>query len=117
MLKVLLHFALMVGVFLLLTHVLPGFYLRDWQTAVLAALIFGFLNSTIGLILKILTFPLILITFGLFYFVVNALLLTFVAFLLPGFSINGFAPALIAAVVLAAANLLWKAFSQETAAS
>ena len=117
MLKVLLHFVLMVGVFLLLTHVLPGFYLRDWQTAALAALIFGFLNATIGLILKILTFPLILITFGLFYFVVNALLLTFVAFLLPGFSINGFAPALIAAVVLAAANLLWKVFSQETAAS
>ena len=116
MLKVLLHFALMVGVFLLLTHVLPGFYLQDWKTAVIAALLFGFLNATIGLILKIITFPLILITFGLFYFVVNAIILTFVAFLLPGFSINGFGPALIAAVVLAAANLLWKAFSREVEA-
>jgi len=116
MMKVLLHFALMVGVFLLLTHVLPGFYLQDWKTAVIAALLFGFLNATIGLILKIITFPLILITFGLFYFVVNAIILTFVAFLLPGFSINGFAPALIAAVVLAAANLLWKAFSRDVEA-
>lgn len=113
MLKILLHFALMVGVFLLLTHVLPGFYVRDWQTAALAALIFGFLNATVGLLLKIITFPLILLTFGLFYLVVNALILTLVAFLLPGFSINGFGSALIAAVVLAAANLLWKAFSRE----
>lgn len=117
MTKALIHFLLIVGVFLLLTHTVPGFYLRDWGAAVIAALVFGLVNATLGFFLKILTFPLILLTFGLFYFILNALLLTFVAFLVPGFSINGFAPALIAAIVLAAANLLWKALSREPSES
>jgi putative membrane protein len=117
MAKALVHFLLIVGVFLLLTHAVPGFYLRDWGAAVIAALVFGLVNATLGLVLKIITFPLILLTFGLFYFVLNALLLTFVAFLVPGFSINGFTPALIAAIVLAAANLLWKALSREPSES
>ncbi len=108
MAKTLLHFAIIVCTFLLLTRVVPGFYLQDWAAAVIAALLFGFVNATLGFVLKILTFPLILLTFGLFYFVVNAALLILVAFLVPGFSINGFFPALLAAIVLAAVNMVWK---------
>ena len=70
---------------------------------------------TVGLLLKIITFPLILITFGIFYFVVNALVLLLVAFLVPQFSINGFLPAFVAALVLAAVNMLWKAVSSKEA--
>ena len=108
MVKALLHFALVVGTFLVLTRVLPGFYLRDWGAAVIAALLFGFVNATLGLVLRFLTFPLILVTFGLFSFVLNAILLLLVAFLVPGFSINGFWPAFLAALVLSAVNLLFR---------
>ncbi len=109
MLKALLHFAIIVATFLLLTHYLPGFYMRDWGSAAVAALIFGFVNATLGFVLKLLTFPLVLLTLGLFSLVVNAAMLILVAFLVPGFSINGFWPAFIAALALGGVNLLWKA--------
>jgi putative membrane protein len=109
MLKSLLHFAAIVATFLLLTHYVPGFYLRGWGAAIVAALIFGFVNATLGFVLKLLTFPLVLLTFGIFSLVVNAVMLIVVAFLVPGFSINGFWPAFIAALALGGVNLLWKA--------
>jgi putative membrane protein len=114
MAKALAHFVIVVAMFLVLTKIIPGFYVPSWGTAIIAALLFGILNSTLGLILKILTFPLILITFGLFYFVVNALILLLVAWILPSFSINGFLPALIAAVVLAAVNTIWNMATART---
>ena len=107
--KALVHFAVIVATFLLLSQTLPGFYVPNWGVAVLAALVLGLANATIGLVLKIITFPLILLTFGIFYFVVNAIVLLLVAFLVPQFSINGFLPAFIAALILAAVNMLWKA--------
>ena len=107
MAKALAHFVIVVAMFLVLTRIIPGFYVPGWGTAIIAALLFGVLNSTLGLILKILTFPLILITFGLFYFVVNALILLLVAWIVPNFSINGFWPAFLAAIVLAAVNTIW----------
>jgi putative membrane protein len=115
MVKALLHFVVIVITFLLLSRTLPGFYVPNWGVAVIAALVLGVANATVGLLLKIITFPLILITFGIFYFVVNALVLLLVAFLVPQFSINGFLPAFVAALVLAAVNMLWKAVSSKDA--
>jgi putative membrane protein len=115
MVQALLHFVVIVITFLLLSRTLPGFYVPNWGVAVIAALVLGVANATVGLLLKIITFPLILITFGIFYFVVNALVLLLVAFLVPQFSINGFLPAFVAALVLAAVNMLWKAVSSKEA--
>ena len=115
MLKALIHLLLNAAVFLVLSKVLPGFYVSGWGSAILASLVLGLVNATIGLILKIITFPLILLTFGLFLFVVNAIVILLVAFLVPGLSINGFLPALIAAVILSAVNLFWKMGTAERA--
>ena len=108
MAKVLLHFAIIVATFMLMARYLPGFYVPDLGTAILAALVLGLVNVTLGPLLKFLSFPLILISLGLFWFVVNAFLLIVVAFIVPGFAINGWGPALIGAVILAAVNLVWK---------
>jgi putative membrane protein len=108
MAKVVLHFAIVVATFLLLARYLPGFYVPDVGTAILAALVLGLVNATIGPLLTFLSLPLILLSLGVFWFVVNAFLLILVAFIVPGFAINGWGPALIGAVVLAAVNLLWK---------
>ena len=54
---------------LIVSYVVPGFRVLGFGTALVAALIFGFLNATLGLILKILTFPFTVLTFGLFWFV------------------------------------------------
>jgi len=108
MAKMVLHFLITAAVFVALAMKLPGFYVDGWGSALLAALVLGIVNVTVGPILKILTFPIILLTLGLFSFVVNAILILLVAFLVPGLSINGFWPALVAAVVLAVVNLLWR---------
>ncbi len=105
--KILLHFAIIVATFLLLAHYLPGFYVPDVGTAVIAALVLGLINATLGPIVTFLSLPLIILSLGAFWFVVNAFLLIVVAFLVPNFAINGWAPALIGAVVLAAVNLLY----------
>lgn len=115
MAKAILHLLINAAVFLLLSKLLPGFYVNGWGSAILAALLLGLVNATLGLVLKILTFPLILITLGLFVFVVNAITILVVAFIVPGLSINGFWPALVAALVLAAVNMIWKMATAERA--
>jgi putative membrane protein len=105
--KVLLHFALVVTTFLLLARFLPGFFVPDVGTAILAALVLGLVNAVLRPILVFLSFPLIVLSLGAFWFVVNAFLLILVSFIVPHFAIKGWGPALIGAVVLAAVNLLW----------
>jgi len=104
------------AVFLVLSHILPGFFVSGWGAAILASLVLGLVNATFGLVLKILAFPLILLTFGLFLFVVNAIVILLVAFLVPGVSINGFLPALIAAIILSAVFIFNRMATTERAA-
>ena len=60
----------------------------------------GFVNATIGLVIKILTLPLTLLTFGVFWLVINALMLLLASALVPGFIIHGFWSAFFGAIVL-----------------
>jgi putative membrane protein len=90
-------------------HIVPGFEVRGFGVALLASLVVGLINSTLGLFLKLLTFPLTLLTFGLFLFVINALMLHFAALFVPGFVVHGFFPALLGAVVLALVHLALRA--------
>jgi putative membrane protein len=107
MAKMLLHFLLIVATFLLLSHYLHGFYLSGWVAATLAALVLGAINAVLRPFLVLLSLPLILLSLGIFWFVLNMFLLIVTAFVVPGFDINGWQPALIASVVLAAVNLIW----------
>jgi putative membrane protein len=86
---------------MIVAHIVPGFIIRSFGSALIGALVISLINATIGLILKVLTFPLTLLTFGLFLFVVNAILLLMAASIVPGFSIDGFLPAFLGAIVLA----------------
>jgi len=85
---------------IIVAHVVPGFRVENFGAALIAALVIGLINSTIGLLLKILTLPLTIVTFGLFLFVINALVLRMASGLVSGFSVESFGPALIGAVVL-----------------
>ena len=84
-----------------------------WRTlgaaALIAALVIGFINATVGVVLKILTFPLTLVTLGLFWLVINALMLELASALLaPGFQVRGFFAAFVGAIVLSLVNMLLK---------
>ncbi|HKF03528.1 MAG TPA: phage holin family protein [Candidatus Sulfotelmatobacter sp.] len=87
-----------------------GISVRGAASALVAALVIGFINATIGLLLKIITFPLTLITLGLFWFVINALMLELASALLsPGFQVRSFFAAFVGAILLSLVNLLLKA--------
>ena len=96
----------------IVSQVVPGISVKGLGAALIAALVIGFINETIGLLLKILTFPLTLLTLGLFWFVINALMLELASALVPGFKVRGFFDAFVGAIVLSLVNMLlkWLAF-------
>jgi putative membrane protein len=119
MTSLLLNWLLSTVALLIVTRIVPGFEISSFWVALIAAVVVGIINATIGLILKILTFPLTIVTIGLFWFVINALMLKLAAGLVPGFQIIGFLPAFLGAIVLSIINLLFrvtrKALSDEPA--
>ena len=89
----------------IVAHLIPGFQVSSFGTALIAAVVIGLINATIGIVVKLLTLPLTVLTFGLFLLVVNALMLLFASSLVPGFVVAGFLPALLGAVVLSLVNM------------
>src|SRR5713226_7344772 len=85
---------------MIVAHVVRGFEVTGFGAALIAALVIGLVNATLGLFLKIVTFPLTLLSLGVFWFVINALMLKLAAAFVPGFSIQGFVPAFFGAIVL-----------------
>ena len=77
---------------------LPGFAVNSLLTALIVAFALGVVNAVLKPILVLLTLPITIITLGLFTFVINAILILGVAYIVPGFSIEGFIPALLAVV-------------------
>jgi putative membrane protein len=84
----------------IVAHVIPGFHVSGFGTALIAAIVIGLVNATIGMFVKLLTLPLTIVTFGLFLLVINACMLKFASALVPGFVVAGFAPAFFGAIVL-----------------
>jgi putative membrane protein len=101
-----LHWLLSALSILIVAHVVPGFEVRGFGTALLAAVVIGLVNATLGFVLKILTLPVTILTFGLFLIVINALMLLFAAMLVPGFAVHGFGPALLGAIVLSVVSFV-----------
>jgi putative membrane protein len=87
---------------LLAAYIVPGFSVDSFYTAAIVALILGVLNVTIKPLLVLLTLPLNILTLGLFTFVINALLIWFIASFVQGFSVSGFLPALLGGLLIAA---------------
>lgn len=92
----------------IVAQIVPGISVRGPIAALIAALAIGFINATIGLLLKIITFPLTLITLGLFWLVINALMLELASAIVPGFRVHGFMAAFVGAILLSIVNLLLK---------
>lgn len=91
---------------LIVGHIIPGFEVQSFGSALIAAVIIGLINATIGLFLKIITIPLSILTFGIFLLVINALMLMFASSVLSGFTVSGFWAAFFGAIVLAIVNMI-----------
>ena len=109
--KLILNWVLSACSLMIVAYVVRGFVVSSFTSAMIAAVVVGLANATLGFILKVVTFPLTLITFGIFWIVINALMLELAAFFVPGFQIRGFIPAFIGAIVLSIVNMFMKFFS------
>lgn len=98
--RLLLHWLLTALAVWIVAHVVPGISVSDPVAALVAAAAIGLANATIGFVLKILTFPLTILTLGLFWFVINALMLELAAAFVRGFYVRNFIAAFIGAIVL-----------------
>lgn len=100
MLKIIIHVAATAAALFFMPNFIEGISVAGTYTAVIVALIWGLVSITIRPILGLLTLPINLITFGLFSFILNALLFWFVASFVQGFEVAGFIAALLGSVVL-----------------
>jgi len=81
-------------------QILPGVHMNDFLTAIIVAVIMGVINSFVKPILVLLTLPITLVTFGLFVFVINALLVLLVSRIVPGFVVDSFWWALLFSLIV-----------------
>lgn len=84
---------------LVVAYILPGITVASFGSALVAALILGLLNALVKPVLVVLTFPITVVTLGLFLLVLNALLFWFAGSILKGFQVNGFWWAVLGAIV------------------
>jgi len=94
-----------------LSYILPGIHIDSFWTALKVALVLAVLNFLLKPILVILTLPITLVTFGLFLFIINAIMVWFVGHLVSGFYIHSFLWALLFSLLL---SLLTSMLYRET---
>src|ERR1700693_4701780 len=104
--RILLNWLLSALAVLVVSRVVHGIHVSGLAAALIAALVIGFVNATLGLLLKIITLPLTILTLGLFWFVINALMLELAAALVNGFYVGGFVTGVIGAVMLSLVSSL-----------
>ena len=102
----LLHWLISTASLLVVAYILPGIQLQGVGTAIVAAIVIGLINATLGFVLKIITFPITILTLGLFWLVINALMLQLASYIVPGFYVSGFWSAFFGAIVLSIVSML-----------
>jgi putative membrane protein len=91
------------------TLVVPGITVAGGVTTYLwVALLFGLINSFFGSIIKVLTFPVSIVTFGLFLLVVNAAMLSLTARWSEKLDVTGFWAALSASLIISVITTIFK---------
>ena len=91
---------------LVVAKLVPGIAASSITALFLAALVLGLLNAVVRPILLILTLPITIVTLGLFIIVLNALMFWLASAFVPGFTVDGFIPALLGAIAFSVISML-----------
>ena len=110
MLRMFLHWILNALALLLVSHFVEGFEVSNIVSALIAVVVIGLFNATLGLFLKVITLPLGILSFGIFFLVINAVILWFSSKFVPGFAVTTFKAAFLGALALAVLHLLFGFF-------
>lgn len=98
----------------LASQVVPGIeYHGGWLYLLVAGLVFGLINVLVKPLVTFLSCPLIVLTLGLFFLVINAAMLKLADFFLRDFEVHGFWAAVLGGLVIAVFNWVARAFSSE----
>jgi putative membrane protein len=112
MIRLLIYWLLSAIALLVVSQLVPGFYVAGLGPAMVAALVIGLLNATLGLLLKVITFPISILTLGLFLLVINGMMILLASSLVRGFHVTGIGAAFWGAVVLALLGMLFRAVTR-----
>lgn len=107
MFRMLLQWILNAAALWIVSRYVSGFVVSDWKAAMIAVLVIGLLNATFGLLLKVITLPLGILTFGLFFLVINAVVLKLAGGFISGFQVETFRAAFLGALALAVLHMLF----------
>ncbi len=87
-------------------ELVPGIEYDRWQSLVMAALVLGILNTFVKPVIAFFSLPLIIVSFGLFLVVINAILLQWTAAIVPGFIVEKWSSAFLASIIISAVSIL-----------
>jgi putative membrane protein len=110
---ILFRWLVLTAAILVASYVVEGITVHGFWSAFLAAAILGILNAFFRPILILLTLPATILSFGLFIFVINALLLMMVSGVISGFEVRGFWPAVFGSLIISIVSWLVGAFVNE----
>ncbi len=112
MVRLLVQWLLSAIALLVVSEIVPGFTVDGLGSALAAALIIGLLNATLGFLLKIITFPISILTLGIFLLVINGMMILVASSLVRGFHVRGMGAAFWGAVVLALLGMVIRALTK-----
>lgn len=98
--KLLIKFLITAGLVMLIAHFMTSVHVADFKTSLIVALVLGLLNVFIKPILVILTFPVTILTLGLFLLVINAIIILICTNIVGGFTVDSFWTAIVFSVIL-----------------
>lgn len=111
--KIIIQFIALVVALLLAEYLVSGISINGWQTLLVASGLLTIVHIVIKPIVRIITLPLSIITFGLFALILNAIFFWFVAELISGFSVDGFVSAFWGALVVSVVNSILNITSRD----
>ena len=97
--RLLLTWLINAAALLALKYIMPSITVDSFVTALLVAVVLGFINTLIRPIFVILTLPVTILTLGLFIFVINGLLFWAAGSFVPGFHVDGFWSGVFGAII------------------
>ncbi|MEO5988726.1 MAG: phage holin family protein [Candidatus Eisenbacteria bacterium] len=113
MIRFLLQFIVTGATMLGLSSQLPGFRMEGWKPALVAAVVLGFVNTLVKPVLQLLTFPITIMTLGLWLLILNAAMLWLTQRLVGGFEITNVASLFLGSILLSLVGMVWKAASKD----
>jgi putative membrane protein len=112
--KLIIRWAVLAFAMWVATLIVPGITVHGHLATYLwVALLFGLINSIFGSVIKVLTFPISLVTFGIFLFVVNAAMLSLTARWSDKLDVSGFWSALFASLIISTITTVFKSLQQK----